>query len=155
MCGVIDTVRRLGGPDALLSDSVASRFIADALRDEDLAGKSVLLLIPDGTRTAPVPLVVAAVRGTLAELGARLTILVALGTHQPLDPSQLERLIGVPLEDLEADGVRVLNHAWSDPATFVSLGVISADEVATISGGRLAQDVDVGSTAPSSSTTSS
>ena len=49
----------------------------------------------------------------------------------------------MPLDDLDATAYAVLNHDWSDPATFVSLGVISADEVATISGGRLAQDVDV------------
>jgi nickel-dependent lactate racemase len=136
---VSDTVRRLGSAEAVVSEAAATRFITDALAAETLAGKSVLLVIPDGTRTAPVPLVVAAVRSVVE----RLTILVALGTHQPMDPPALEKLVGAPLENLAQDGVRVLNHEWSDPATFVSLGVIGADEVAQLSGGRLSRAVDV------------
>jgi len=64
-----------------LSEAEAARFITEALAAEDLAGKSVLLLIPDGTRTAPVPLVMIVtnfedgVGSTLKEVG----LLIALG----------------------------------------------------------------------------
>ncbi len=116
----------------MLTDTDADLFIKEALAAEDLAGKSVLLLIPDGTRTAPVPMVVAAVRAVVD----RLTVLVALGTHQPMSPQALATLVGT-------DEIEVFNHDWADPATFVSLGVIGADEVSAISGGRLARDVDV------------
>jgi nickel-dependent lactate racemase len=121
---------------ASLSDAEATAFIVESLASEELAGKSVLLLIPDGTRTAPVPLVVAAVRSALDEAGASLTVLVALGTHQPMSPPELAALVGDP--DLE-----VLNHRWADPSTFASLGVITAQEIAALSGGRLARDVEV------------
>jgi nickel-dependent lactate racemase len=115
-----------------VSDDEAAAFITDALAAEDLAGRSVLLLVPDGTRSAPVAMVVAAVRAAVD----RLTVLVALGTHQPMSPEALRALVG-------ADDVTVLNHDWADPATFVSLGVIPAAEVAEISGNRLSRDVDV------------
>ena len=118
----------------MLSDADATAFIVDALASAELAGRSVLLLIPDGTRTAPVPLVVSAVRTALA--GSRLTVMVALGTHQPLSPPALAALVGT-------DEIVVLNHRWDDPSTFISLGVIGADEIAELSGGRLARDVDV------------
>jgi lactate racemase len=131
---VTDTVRRLGSASTVLTDDEATGFITEALASADLAGKSVLLLIPDGTRTAPVPLVVAAVRKALT--GSRLTVLVALGTHQPMDPAALTALVG-------AGDLEVLNHDWADPSTFVSVGVIPADEVAELSGGRLEQPVDV------------
>jgi nickel-dependent lactate racemase len=129
---VTDTVRRLGSAEAVLSEADAARFIGEALAAEDLAGKSVLLLIPDGTRTAPMPLIVAAVRAAVD----RLTVMVALGTHQPMDPPALATLVGT-------DEITVLNHDWADPETFVSLGVISAEEVSAISGGRLSREVDV------------
>ena len=122
-----------------MPDASAAEFVQAALSADGLADRSVLLLIPDATRTAPVPLVVAAVRAVVE----RLTILVALGTHQPMDPPALARLVGVPLDELAAAGVRVLNHDWADPSTFVSLGVIDAAEIAEISGGRLSRDVDV------------
>ncbi|MDX6227759.1 MAG: hypothetical protein QOI76_1149 [Frankiales bacterium] len=127
-----DTVRRLGSAEAVLSEAETSRFIGEALAAEDLTGKSVLLLIPDGTRTAPMPMIVSAVRAAVD----RLTVMVALGTHQPMDPPALAKLVGT-------DEIEVLNHDWADPATFVSLGVISAEEVSAISGRRLAREVDV------------
>ncbi|MDX6257057.1 MAG: hypothetical protein QOJ11_3391 [Frankiales bacterium] len=127
-----DTVRRLGSAEAVLSEAEASRFIGEALAAEDLTGKSVLLLIPDGTRTAPMPMIVSAVRAAVD----RLTVMVALGTHQPMDPPALAKLVGT-------DEIEVLNHDWADPGTFVSLGVISAEEVSAISGRRLAREVDV------------
>jgi nickel-dependent lactate racemase len=133
---VTDRVRRLGGADGVLDDAEATAFIRSCLGAEDLQGKSVLLLIPDGTRTAPVPLVVAAVRAALAEAEASLTVLVALGTHQPMSPPELAALVG------DAD-LEVLNHRWHDPSTFASLGVISAAEIGELSGGRLARDVEV------------
>jgi nickel-dependent lactate racemase len=37
----------------------------------------------------------------------------------------------------------VLNHAWWEPSTFVSVGTISADRVAELSGGLLHAEVDV------------
>jgi lactate racemase len=120
----------------VLSDADATLFIVEALASADLTARSVLLLIPDGTRSAPVPLVVAAVRQALADVGARLTVLVALGTHQPMSPPELTALVGT-------DDLVVLNHDWADPSTFVSVGVIPADEVHSLSGGRLARDVDV------------
>ena len=129
-----DSVRRLGGADGVLGDADATAFIADCLATADLAGRSVLLLIPDGTRTAPVPLVVQAVRAALPD--SRLTVMVALGTHQPMSPPELAALVGT-------DEIVVLNHRWEDPSTFVSLGVIAGRRVAELSGGRLARDVDV------------
>jgi nickel-dependent lactate racemase len=126
--------------DAVLPDEDVGAWIAGQLGGAGLEGCSVLLLVPDGTRTAPVPLVLDAVRRVV---GARLTVLVALGTHQPMTEQALGALLGADVADLRAAGVEVLNHAWHDPAAFADLGTIGADEVAALSGGLLAEPVDV------------
>ena len=76
----------------------------------------------------------------LREAGAETTILVALGTHPPLPDAVLREHLGPAAF---ADGVRVLNHAWDDPDAVFSVGMLSADEVGELSGGLLAETVDL------------
>lgn len=141
--GAASRLRRAGGPTSLLSDAEVRDLVGEALAARELDGARVLLLVPDGTRTAPVPLVLDAVRAALHGRAVRLTVLVALGTHQPMDDAALEALLGVPVDVLRGQGVEVHNHRWEDPATFVDLGTIPADEVAALSGGRLQEPVPV------------
>jgi nickel-dependent lactate racemase len=103
------------------------------------------VVVPDATRSCPLPLLMTAVHGALAGRVTRLTVLIALGTHAPMTEAQLARHLGYPAGDLAAryPGMAVLNHEWADPETFVSLGVISADRVAELSEGRLQESVDV------------
>ena len=136
-------LRQAGGTDSLLSEAEVRGLVRDALAAPGLDGASVLLLVPDGTRTAPVPLLLDAVRAALSGRGARLTVLVALGTHQPMGEAALERLLGVPVDVLRAQGVEVQNHRWEDPASFAHLGTLPADEVAALSGGLLHEPVPV------------
>jgi nickel-dependent lactate racemase len=108
-------------------------------------GRSVCVLVPDATRSCPLPLLLAAVHGALHGRVSRLTVLVALGTHAPMGAGQLARHLGFPPGELAAryPGTAVVNHEWADPATFVSLGTIPAGRVAELSEGRLRQAVDV------------
>jgi nickel-dependent lactate racemase len=111
----------------------------------DLDGRSVCVVVPDATRSCPLPLLLSAVHGALAGRVSRMTALVALGTHAPMGEAQLARHLGAPAGGI-ADrypGLTVLNHEWDDPATFVSVGTIPAARVAELSGGRLAEAVDV------------
>ena len=57
---------------------------------------------------------------------AALDFLVALGTHRPMDDAELSRLVGVPVVDGRAGESRIFNHEWADPATFATIGEISA-----------------------------
>lgn len=47
----------VGNPDRLLSDEEVTRIVREVLddHDDDLQGKRVLIIVPDGTRTAPIP----------------------------------------------------------------------------------------------------
>jgi nickel-dependent lactate racemase len=135
----------LGGPDGVLADDRVAAFVAEQLAAVDLDGRSVCVVVPDATRSCPLPLLLSAVHGALAGRVSRMTALVALGTHAPMGEAQLARHLGAPAGGI-ADrypGLTVLNHEWDDPATFVSVGTIPAARVAELSGGRLAEAVDV------------
>ncbi|MFG1686794.1 lactate racemase domain-containing protein [Nonomuraea sp. NPDC049269] len=123
--------QQIGGPGVVLTDEQVRRFVAERLMAEDLDGRSVCVVVPDGTRTCPLPLLLTAVRDALEGRVSRLTVLIALGTHAPMDDTEL------------APGVHAINHAWWEPSTFVSLGTISADRIGELSGGLLRHEVDV------------
>ena len=135
----------LGGPEAVLTPAEVTEFVTRALADADLDGRSVCLVIPDGTRSSPLPLLLAAIHGALVGRVTRLTALIALGTHQAMSDEHIARHLGAGDDGVEGTypGMTVLNHAWWDPDTFVSVGRISADRVRELSEGRLAVDADV------------
>jgi nickel-dependent lactate racemase len=139
------TAARLGGPGQTLSDEQVSAFIREALGSANLDGRSVCVVVPDGTRSCPVPLLLRAVHGALAGRVTRLTVLVALGTHAAMSDERLASHLGYADRGLEATypGLTVLNHEWWDPQALVSLGTITGQRIAELSEGRLDQPVDV------------
>ncbi len=101
------------------------------------------MIIPDSTRTAPIALMSAILGEILGPEVEALDYLVALGTHPAMDDAALSRLLGREVINGRAGGSRVFNHRWEDPETFVTLGTITASEVAAATGGRLEMDVPV------------
>ncbi len=134
-----------GYTDRFLSDDAVAALTRVAFAQHDLSGKRVLIIIPDGTRTAPIPLMFRLFCRELLGKAAALDFLIALGTHQPMTQEHINTLVGVSNEEWSTTfaGVHVFNHRWDKPETFVNLGTISADEVADISGGLLREPVDV------------
>jgi nickel-dependent lactate racemase len=121
--------------------------VAQALGSADLGGQRVLVIIPDSTRTAPIPLFFRLFYEELwaTRRVAALDYLVALGTHPPMSEEALDRLVGVAPEERAGEyaGINVFNHRWDLPGTLVSLGTIPAAEIETLSEGRLAREVEV------------
>ncbi len=129
---------RIGGPDGVLDDGQVREFVVRSLAGADLDGRSVCVIVPDGTRTCPMPLLLTAVHQALHGRATRVTVLVALGTHAAMSATQLDAHLGGPYP-----GLTVLNHEWWDPRTFVTVGDIDGDRVAELSEGRLKQPVRV------------
>ena len=132
-----------GSPGAFLDEGDLQRIVAEGLSPLHLEGRRVLVLIPDGTRTMPMPAMFGILEDVLGPSVAALDYLVALGTHQPMTDEQLAGLVGRPVVDGRAGRSRVFNHRWDLPGTFATLGTIPAAEVAEITGGLLARDVIV------------
>ncbi|MBK8446941.1 MAG: DUF2088 domain-containing protein [Micropruina sp.] len=135
----------IGGPGATLTPDQVESFIRTQLDATDLDGKSVCLVIPDGTRSSPLPLLLTAVHAALHGRVSRLTAVVALGTHVAMSEQALAHHLGYEERGLEATypGLSVLNHEWWKPETFVTLGTISAERVDELSGGLLSVPAEV------------
>ncbi len=132
-----------GSVDRDLSPADVRRIVSEGLTSLPLDGKRLLVIIPDATRTMPMPMMWEAIEDAVAQRVAALDFLIALGTHQPLSDGQMSRLVGRPVVAGRCGARRVFNHRWDDPATFVTLGTIRSAEMAVLTGGLLARDVEV------------
>lgn len=117
-----------------LSPSQVTRFLQEALTGR-FTGHRVLALIPDRTRTLPLPHLFQAAARSLAD-AAQVDFLVALGTHPPLAPDEIDRLLGVSREERRSryPGVRIYNHAYDDPGSLVRLGELSPQQIRDLAG---------------------
>ena len=129
----------------LLTESKIETTVATALASLNLAGQRLLVLVPDHTRTMPLPLFFRLICDQLLGTVAQLDFMVALGTHPPLDEQALLRLFGISAEERATRyaAVRLINHTWDDPQALTLLGTIPADEIAALSGGLLHTEVPV------------
>ncbi len=128
-----------------LTDNDVQHFIAQALDTLSLQGKRVLVIIPDSTRTAPLPLFFRLLYEHIGRHVAHLDYLIALGTHPPMEEAAIEHLVGVSAQERAEHypNVSILNHSWSQPDTLSTIGTISRQEAQQITHGLLAEDVPV------------
>jgi nickel-dependent lactate racemase len=132
-----------GVAEGYLTREQIDRVAADGCAALPVDGRRVLVIIPDGTRTMPMPLMFELLERELGPRVAALDYLVALGTHSPMNDAQLSALVGRPVANGRAGARRVVNHRWDDRATFAQLGTIPAHDIAELTGGRLREDVPV------------
>jgi len=128
-----------------LIEAEVREIVEEGLRPLGLRGRRVLLIVPDGTRSAPVGLMFRLIHETIGSSVAELDVMIALGTH----PAMSEEAIRARLEISEEERlgrygkVRFFNHVWDDPAELVQLGTIPAEEIDELSEGLFAIDVEV------------
>jgi lactate racemase len=127
--------------DRVLSQDEVRQIVAQAAAGLNLTGKRVLTIIPDGTRTMPMPLMFQLLQDEIGTQAAACDYLIALGTHSLMSEAQLTRLLGCPVVNGTCGNARVFNHRWDLPSTFVDLGTIPADKVAEASGGLLSEPI--------------
>ncbi|MBN2549383.1 MAG: DUF2088 domain-containing protein [Anaerolineales bacterium] len=132
-----------GFSDHYLTDDEVWESVRISLEGLSPDGKRVLIIIPDGTRSMPMPLMFNIFNTLLAPRAAALDYLVALGTHPLMSDAQLSKLVGQPVVDGRAGSHHVFNHAWNDPDTFTYVGTIPASKIAELSNGLMSQDVPV------------
>jgi nickel-dependent lactate racemase len=134
-----------GYTDRFLTDAEIRDVVFGGFARADVAGKRVLVIIPDSTRTAPNGQLFRLFHEALWGKVAALDYLVALGTHMPMSDDALNRLLSITAAERATQfaGVRIFNHAWDDPAALVQLGTIGADEIAQLTGGLFRQEVAV------------
>ena len=132
-----------GFTDRYLTDAEIGDVVERALEALQVDGRRVLVIVPDLTRTMPLPRMVDLFEAGLGARVAALDYLVALGTHPPLNDAALTRLLGRHVAGGQMGRRRVFNHEWHHADAFVTLGTIPAREIAVLTEGRCAQDVRV------------
>ena len=109
---------------------------------DDFYNKRVLLIVPDHTRTAPLPVLFPALRNLLRPVTKSLDVLIALGTHPPMSQERIRSMLGIAEDDPCSD-VGLFNHAWDNPAELSTIGVLTESETREISAGVLSMEVPV------------
>ncbi|MBN1553182.1 MAG: DUF2088 domain-containing protein [Phycisphaerae bacterium] len=118
---------------------------ADALAPD---GKKVLVIVPDHTRTCPLPEIARQLHAHIAPRAKALDFLIALGTHPALPDDAIDKLFGIePGNRGEVlPGSQIFNHEWKNPDMLARIGAFTRDEVATYLSPEnhiFARDIDV------------
>ena len=103
--------------------------------DGKFHNQRVLILIPDHTRSLPLPFLFRSLVSILND-AKQLDFMVALGTHPPLSENSLNKLVGISNQERITmfRHIGLLNHEWSIPSALTSLGIIEQDEIKQIAG---------------------
>src|SRR5207245_1731045 len=122
-----------------------AEIVANACPAAAYHNKRVLLIVPDGTRTAPIGVLFQALHRQIAAVTRALDVLIALGTHPPMtEPAICHRLDISETERRARYGrVKFFNHKWDDPAALKRIGTLEADEISRLTNGLFAMDVSV------------
>src|SRR5579884_891971 len=164
-----------GSTTATLTTEDVQQLLASAY-DELFVGagfdptdRRILVIISDGTRTAPIPLMFRLLYEQIGRHAAQLDYLIALGTHPPMLHEAIDHLVGVTVAQRANEegyyiktpyidhlvgvtaaeraerypNVRIFNHDWANPQTLQTIGVISRSEADQLTGGLLTADVPV------------
>ena len=78
-----------------LTESEIEEVIRKGMASLDLDGKKVLAIIPDTTRTAPMPLLFRLLCQSIQSEQTQLDFLIALGTHPQIPEEEQLRHIGI------------------------------------------------------------
>ncbi len=132
-----------GSVEQFLTNDEVRQIVAEAVSSAAFDGKRLLVLIPDGTRTMPMPLMFDLLQELLKPRVKALDYLVALGTHAPMTDAQLSKLIGQTVVNEMVGDTHIFNHHWEDPANFATLGAVPAKEIEQLTGGLMSKDVPV------------
>lgn len=127
-------IQQMAHENAYLSDETIRETLQKGLAGQ-FTNMRVLVLIPDHTRTLPLPFLFREVVDILHDV-KQLDFMVALGTHPPLDETALCRLVGINTEERKTtyQHIGLFNHDWQHPDTLVEIGTLEQAQVQEIAG---------------------
>ena len=117
-----------GNTEQAMNEKEVRQLLEEALEPTQFQNKRVLMIIPDGTRSAPIDLMFKLLYERLGKSVKRLDYLIALGTHKPMGEAAIEKLVDVSKGEREQSYPKseVYNHRWDDPETLTVAGVVSS-----------------------------
>jgi lactate racemase len=138
------TIAEITSNTAVSAEQVAEA-VARTCPVDQYRGKRILLIIPDGTRTAPVGLMFKTLFAQLGNEVKAIDILIALGTHQPMSEEAICERLEISIAERRSTYAKVQfhNHEWNNPAALKNIGTIPASDIKDLSGGLFSMDVPV------------
>jgi nickel-dependent lactate racemase len=135
----------LGYRDRRLTEAEVREVVQQAAAGWRLAGQRVLLVVPDLTRSCPLGLLFRCVHEAIGASVKQLDVMIALGTHQPLNEAQINQRMEITAAERAGryGQVRFLNHAWDDPAQLTEVGRLTRADVAQLTDGLFELDIAV------------
>lgn len=129
----------------LLTESDVEAVVRRAAADWKLDGQRVLLVVPDQTRSCPLGLMFRLIHDAVGRSVRQLDVMIALGTHPPMTPEQIDRRMEITPQERTTKyaGVRFFNHAWNDPSELTEVGRLDREEIRELTGGLFEVDVPV------------
>jgi lactate racemase len=123
----------------------AAEVVANSCPPDAYRHKRVLVIVPDGTRTAPIGLVFKALFSRIGGETDKLDVLVALGTHQPMSEEAICQRLDISMEERRGKyrSVAFHNHEWDNPAALREIGTMTSVEISQLTGGLFSVDVAV------------
>ncbi|MGD0597903.1 MAG: lactate racemase domain-containing protein [Sedimentisphaerales bacterium] len=131
--------------DGVISKEQMREAVADYFGKRNYSGKSILVIVPDNTRSGPVGGVFKAIYDCIGNEVSRLDVLVALGTHQPISEEQICTRLTITQEERNGKykAVKFFNHQWDNPEMFKFAGQIHADKIERLTKGLFSEEVEV------------
>ena len=130
---------------AKMTEDAVRQWIAQHVDPADFAGKKVLMIVPDATRTAPMPLLFDTLHTLLKPHVAGLDVIFALGTHPPMSEAQMCQVLGIKPEERQRlyYQLGLFNHEWDREESLTQLGVLTPEDTHAISNGLMSEEVPV------------
>ena len=128
-----------------MTEAQVRGLLEQASESLELTGKRLLVIVPDGTRTAPIALMFRLLYEVLGARVQRLDYLIALGTHQPMSEAAITKLVGASPAEREAHYPKsaVYNHRWNNPANFEVVGTLSSAQMSELTGGLVGRETPI------------
>jgi lactate racemase len=122
--------------DQLLSDDTIQQTLHQRLEGK-FNDEKVLVLIPDHTRTIPLPQLFRYLVDILHP-AKQLDFMVALGTHPALSDEQLCSLVGITAEERQTTykHIGILNHNWDSADALTRIATLPQSQIQAIAGDR-------------------
>ncbi len=116
-----------------------------ALSPLHLDGKRILVIIPDTTRHAELPIFFRTLGRILGPKVKALDYLIATGTHHLLEIDTILRHVGITADEHRSKYAKTkfFNHSHNDSAQIRNIGLISASEMSALSEGLFTDAVDI------------
>jgi len=128
-------------PPEVIPDTELGRLLRKGFESLPVDGRRVCAVVPDATRSLPMPVVFRALCDALLPRARELRVLIALGTHSPMSPGALASFLGYGSES--PAGVQILQHKWDDPSCLARCGVLDAARIRSLSRGIIHNPVEI------------